>query len=461
MPQMTGIELLAEAKRLRPEMPVVLMTAFATVATAVEAMKLGAYDYIQKPFDGDEIKLLVDRTLEHSRLIKENAALRSMAEQTAPRPLIGSGRAMAEVRREDRAGRPQQRDGADPRRERHGQGSRRPRHSRRLARGASGRCSPSTARPCRENLLESELFGHEKGAFTGADRLRRGRFELADGGTLLLDEISEIAPSLQAKLLRVLQESTFERVGSSVSQQVDVRVIATTNRDLEAAVAEGKFRAGPVLPAERRADRTAAAAAAGGGRPGAVPAFPPPDRQAARTRRSATSSPKRCGCCSGTPGRATCASCRTSSSGPACWRPSRAWSAPRRSSPGCATGDAGGVGRRRPGGQAAGGHREAGDPQHAPAVQGPPHQDRRGAGHRRADAGHEAQAVEGRWRAGRGAGALDDDAPTRAPSRCRETSARPRVAGNCRATSAELSPTSAIARGIGPMNDGGNSWYAI
>ncbi len=93
-----------------------------------------------------------------------------------------------------------------------------------------------------ENLLESELFGHEKGAFTGADRLRRGRFELADGGTLLLDEISEIPASLQAKLLRVLQESTFERVGSSMSQQVDVRVIATSNRDLEVAVQEGQFR---------------------------------------------------------------------------------------------------------------------------------------------------------------------------------------------------------------------------
>jgi transcriptional regulator with PAS, ATPase and Fis domain len=93
-----------------------------------------------------------------------------------------------------------------------------------------------------EHLLESELFGHEKGAFTGADRLRRGRFELADGGTLLLDEISEIVPSLQAKLLRVLQESTFERVGSSISQQVDVRVVATTNRKLEQSVSEGKFR---------------------------------------------------------------------------------------------------------------------------------------------------------------------------------------------------------------------------
>src|SRR5580698_7673752 len=99
MPRMTGTELLAEARRLRPEMPVVLMTAFATVATAVEAMKLGAYDYIQKPFDGDEIKLLVDRTLEHARLLKENAALRSVAEQQlAPRPLIGTGLAMKEVR---------------------------------------------------------------------------------------------------------------------------------------------------------------------------------------------------------------------------------------------------------------------------------------------------------------------------------------------------------------------------
>src|SRR5690606_355607 len=98
MPKMTGIELLAEAKKLRPEMPVVLMTAFATVQTAVEAMKLGAYDYIQKPFDGDEIKLLVDRTLEHSRLIKENLVLKSMVEPTAPRPLIGSSEPMRLIR---------------------------------------------------------------------------------------------------------------------------------------------------------------------------------------------------------------------------------------------------------------------------------------------------------------------------------------------------------------------------
>jgi DNA-binding NtrC family response regulator len=241
MPRMTGMELLAEAKKLRPEMPVVLMTAFATVQTAVEAMKLGAYDYIQKPFDGEEIKLLVDRTLEHNRLIRENQALRSMTEQNAPRPLIGSSAVMEEVRKRIEL---TARSNATV-----------------LVRGESGtgkevvaraihaaserRERPLLAVNCAalsENLLESELFGHEKGAFTGADRLRRGRFELADGGTLLLDEISEIAPALQAKLLRVLQESAFERVGSSLTQQVDVRVIATTNRDLERSVEEGKFR---------------------------------------------------------------------------------------------------------------------------------------------------------------------------------------------------------------------------
>ncbi len=241
MPKLTGIELLAEAKRLRPDMPVVLMTAFATVQTAVEAMRLGAYDYIQKPFDGDEIKMLVDRTLEHSRLKLENQALRSMAEVNCSRPLVGSCEIMAEVKKKiDLVAKS---------------------NATVLIRGESGTGKEVVARAIHaasqrhdrpmlavncaalsENLLESELFGHEKGAFTGADKLRRGRFELADGGTLLLDEISEIAPGLQAKLLRVLQESAFERVGSSLTQQVDVRVIATTNRNLEEEVAAGKFR---------------------------------------------------------------------------------------------------------------------------------------------------------------------------------------------------------------------------
>jgi DNA-binding NtrC family response regulator len=241
MPKMTGLELLAEAKRLRPDMPVVLMTAFATVANAVEAMKLGAYDYIQKPFNGDEIKLLVDRTLEHSRLRLENQAYRSMTEIGLPRPLIGESLAMEQVRQKiemiARSNATVLIRGES--------GTGKEVVARAIHTASTRRERPMLAVNCAalsENLLESELFGHEKGAFTGADKLRRGRFELADGGTLMLDEISEIAAALQAKLLRVLQESCFERVGSSLTQQVDVRVIATTNRNLERCVDEGDFR---------------------------------------------------------------------------------------------------------------------------------------------------------------------------------------------------------------------------
>jgi DNA-binding NtrC family response regulator len=241
MPKITGIELLAEARKLRPDMPVVLMTAFATVQTAVEAMKLGAYDYIQKPFDGEEIKHLVDRTLEHSRLKLENQALRSMTELNAARPLVGTSDVMNGIRATIE--RVAKSNATVLIRGESGTGKE---VVARAIHAASDRAErPMLAVNCAalsEHLLESELFGHEKGAFTGADKLRRGRFELADGGTLLLDEISEIAASLQAKLLRVLQENAFERVGSSLTQQVDVRVIATSNRDLEKEVAEGRFR---------------------------------------------------------------------------------------------------------------------------------------------------------------------------------------------------------------------------
>jgi two-component system, NtrC family, response regulator HydG len=241
MPKMSGQDLLAEAKKLRPEMPVVLMTAYASVPDAVEAMKNGAHDYIQKPFEFEEIKVLVERTLEHSRLKLENQAFRSMAEMSAPRPLIGGSSVMSDVRqRVEMVGRSsvtvlicgESGTGKEV-------------VARAVHAASERRERPMLAVNCAalsENLLESELFGHEKGAFTGADKMRRGRFELADGGTLLLDEISEIAPGLQAKLLRVLQESQFERVGSSVTQQVDVRVVATTNRNLQQAVVDGKFR---------------------------------------------------------------------------------------------------------------------------------------------------------------------------------------------------------------------------
>jgi DNA-binding NtrC family response regulator len=241
MPRMTGIELLIEAKKLRPDLPVVLMTAFATVNTAVEAMKLGAYDYIQKPFDGQQIKLLVDRALEHSRLRLENQAYRSMTEIFAPLPLLGQSESMNEVRHKIELLAKSNATVLI----RGESGSGKEVVARAIHQASARRERPMLAVNCAalsENLLESELFGHERGAFTGADKLRRGRFELADGGSLLLDEISEIAPTLQAKLLRVLQESCFERVGSSMTQVVDVRVIATTNRNLESAVQEGHFR---------------------------------------------------------------------------------------------------------------------------------------------------------------------------------------------------------------------------
>jgi DNA-binding NtrC family response regulator len=244
MPDMNGLELLAEIRKHDEQLPVIVMTAFGTVETAVQAMKLGAFDYVTKPFSGDELGLTVERAIEHGRLQRENQILRAAASSggaPAPVEMVGSGPAMRTLRE-------QLRKLADS-------------HGTALINGESGTgkevaarlmhaMSPRASAPflalncaaLSANLLESELFGHEKGAFTGADRLRKGRFELADGGTLLLDEISEIPPELQAKLLRVLQERAFERVGSSSSRSVDVRVIATSNRDLRSEVDAGRFR---------------------------------------------------------------------------------------------------------------------------------------------------------------------------------------------------------------------------
>jgi DNA-binding NtrC family response regulator len=242
MPRMDGVALLRHLRESGCDTPVIMMTAYATVDTAVEALKLGAFDYIQKPFEADAIVVLVERALEHVRLRSENEALRaSLDDLRPPRELVGGGPAMQRLRRQlDRVAAS---------------------HDTVLISGESGtgkelvasyihHASPRGAKPLMclncaalsPNLLESELFGHERGAFTGAERTRKGRFELADGGTLLLDEISEMAVPLQSKLLRVLQEGQFERVGSSNTRAADVRVLATTNRDLEAWVAKGRFR---------------------------------------------------------------------------------------------------------------------------------------------------------------------------------------------------------------------------
>jgi len=246
MPEMDGLELLGEIRAVDDQLPVIFMTAYGTVETAVAAMKKGAYDYITKPFSGDELLVAVERAVERRQLVKENQILRAAVTARTPNPtsrheLVGSGGVMNDLKA-------QLAKLADS----HGtvlitgeSGSGKEVAARRIHALSPRADQPFLAINCAAlstSLLESELFGHERGAFTGADRLRKGRFELADGGTLLLDEISEIASSVQAKLLRVLQEQSFERVGSSRSMAVDVRVIATTNRDLPAAVADDSFR---------------------------------------------------------------------------------------------------------------------------------------------------------------------------------------------------------------------------
>lgn len=246
MPGMTGLELLAEIKRIDEQLPVVLMTAYATVQTAVAAMKSGAFDYIMKPFEGDQLIAAINRAVEHARLLRENAVLRTRIESARPRgsgrpALVGPSAIMQSLR--EQIGRIAPSQGTVLISGESGVGKE---VVAQLIHATSARSGAAmltlNCAALSHSLLESELFGHEKGAFTGADRLRKGRFELADGGTLLLDEISEIPPQVQAKLLRVLQERAFERVGSSVTQRTDVRVIATTNRNLDEAVRRGAFR---------------------------------------------------------------------------------------------------------------------------------------------------------------------------------------------------------------------------
>ncbi|MEM8756184.1 MAG: sigma-54 dependent transcriptional regulator [Planctomycetota bacterium] len=251
MPGMTGIELLGRVREIDDELPMLLMTAFGTVETAVEAMKLGAFDYVTKPFKGDELVIAIKRACRHASLVKENAVLRAAAGAASADQgerarrgvarLVGSSSAMRRVREQVAAVADSQGTvmvvGES--------GSGKEMVARAVHEASSRSAGPFLAVNCAalsESLLESELFGHEKGAFTGADTLRKGRFELADGGTLLLDEVSEIPPSLQAKLLRVLQERSFERVGSSTTIGVDVRVVATSNRDLPRSVGRGEFR---------------------------------------------------------------------------------------------------------------------------------------------------------------------------------------------------------------------------
>ncbi len=237
-----GMDVLAEAKRIAPDAEVVVMTAYGSIQSAVEAMRRGAYDYLTKPFDTDALLVAVEKALEHKRLREENLELRKLVgTRYSLGGIVGASKKMQEVFKLVEKSVPVV--------------------STVLIQGESGTGKELVARSIHfngprkkrsfvavncaaipENLIESELFGHEKGAFTGAYQAKRGKFEAADGGTIFLDEIGDMSLELQAKLLRVLQEMTIERVGATGVIEVDVRVLAATNKNLKEEVARGTFR---------------------------------------------------------------------------------------------------------------------------------------------------------------------------------------------------------------------------
>ncbi|NTV21508.1 MAG: sigma-54-dependent Fis family transcriptional regulator [Chlorobium limicola] len=242
MPEMSGVELLATMKRRNPGIEVIIMTAYGSVESAIEAMKLGAADYITKPVDLHRLQIMIRNILERKQLISENRLLRTqLSERFGFQGIISQSSTMAQVM--NIAGRVASSNAAVLVTGETGTGKEL--IAKAVHFSGSRREQPFIVVNCAalpETLLESELFGHEKGAFTGADRMRRGRFEMAKGGTLFIDEVGEIPLSLQVKLLRVLQEKTYERVGSSTSLVADVRIVAATNRDLESMIREGSFR---------------------------------------------------------------------------------------------------------------------------------------------------------------------------------------------------------------------------
>ncbi len=242
MPGMSGLELAASIHALYPTVAVIIVTAFGSIDDAVTAMKEHVEDYITKPVDLDRLKELIDNIIEKQQRVRDNEALQEkLAAPLSFRGCIYESESMEAVM--SRAARAAES------------------HATVLVTGESGTGKELVARAIHEcgarkdrnfvavncsalpeTLIESELFGHEKGAFTGADRKHIGRFEQAEGGTLFLDEVGDIPPQVQVKLLRVLQEKCFERVGGRESLAADVRIVAATNRDLEAAIADGEFR---------------------------------------------------------------------------------------------------------------------------------------------------------------------------------------------------------------------------
>ena len=242
MPRMGGMKVLERVKKTSKETTVVIMTAYGSIESAVEAMQKGAYDYIIKPFSVDNIELLLKRVQERQKLIDENKYWRSKLDSNVENEfVIDKQSKMFEVL--NNVKRMAQSKASVLIQGESGTGKEIIAQS--IYSHSQRNSKPFIKVNCAalsESLLESELFGHEKGAFTGADIKRMGRFELANGGTLLLDEISEVSPKIQSKLLRVLELEEFERVGGSKTLKVDVRVIATTNRDLEQEIEKGNFR---------------------------------------------------------------------------------------------------------------------------------------------------------------------------------------------------------------------------
>ena len=242
MPGMDGMALLAAIKEINPHLPVIIITAFAEVEKAVKAMQAGAFSYLAKPFANDELLVNIEKATSHYNLIRENTRLRREAQaRSGFSGMVGKNPKMSQVYEMIEKVAPTAASVLIS-----GESGTGKELVAKAIHGASPRHdAPFIAVNCAalvDNLLESELFGHEKGAFTGAMTMRKGRFELAHGGTIFLDEVGEIPLPLQAKLLRVLQERSFERVGGSHTCEVDVRVISASNRDLREEVSMGRFR---------------------------------------------------------------------------------------------------------------------------------------------------------------------------------------------------------------------------
>ena len=242
MPGRSGVELLGELREVEPDLPVVLMTAFGSIDSAIEAMRAGAFHYVTKPFKREEVLVVLERAIEHRALQAENQRLRRAVDKTASfGDLLGQSAAMREIFA-------LLRKVADSRSSvliTGESGTGKEVVSRTLHFCGARRDAPFVPINCTaipEGLLESELFGHKKGAFTGADRDKQGLFEKANGGTLFLDEIGDMGAGLQSKLLRVLQDGEVRPVGGSDSVKVDVRIVAATNKDLQKEIDEGRFR---------------------------------------------------------------------------------------------------------------------------------------------------------------------------------------------------------------------------